>query len=97
MLRAIGFSRIQVVGSTAAMAAALMFPAVVLGLLFGVISTRLGWSLVQSRLGVESAAVFPLAPILVAVVITLVIAQLIALIPGLRAARVRPAAALATE
>ena len=97
VLRAIGFSRIQVVGSTAAMAAALMFPAVVLGLLFGVISTRLGWSLVQSRLGVESAAVFPLAPILVAVVITLVIAQVIALIPGLRAARVRPAAALATE
>ena len=97
VLRALGFSRFQVVGSTAAMASALMLPAVVLGLLFGVISTRLGWSLVQSRIGVESAAVFPLAAILVAVVGTLVIGQVIALIPALRAARVRPAAALATE
>ncbi len=97
VLRALGFNRIQVLASTAAMASALMFPALFLGLLFGVIAMRLGWSLVQSRIGVESAAVLPLTAIIVAVLGTLVVAQLVALITAIRAARVRPASALAAE
>ncbi len=97
VLRALGFSRMQVVGSTAAMASALMFPAIVLGLLFGVIATRLGWSAVETRIGVESAAVLPITGILAAVLGTVVIAQLVALVPGIRAARARAVDALAAE
>lgn len=97
VLRALGFSRIQVVGSTVAMASALIVPAVLLGLLLGTITTRWGWSAVQSRLGVESGVVLPVPAMLAAVAGTLVVTQFVAVVPGIRAARTRAAEALASE
>ena len=97
VLRALGFTRRQVLGSTSAVAAVLVVAASVIGVPMGLIAARWGWTTVQARLGVESGAAIPIPWVVLVPVVTLLIAQLIAVVPGLRAARLHAAEALRSE
>jgi putative ABC transport system permease protein len=97
ILRALGFSRAQVLRSTIAIATMVALASSIIGVPFGVIVTRWGWSAVQSRIGVESGVVIPVPLVVGTVLIALSVTQLISLVPGLRATRRRAADALRSE
>jgi ABC-type lipoprotein release transport system permease subunit len=62
-----------------------------------VIAGRWAWALFAGAVGVDSQATVEVAFVLLAIPATLVLANLIAVWPGWRAARLRPAAVLRTE
>ncbi len=97
ILRSLGFTRSQVLRATATIAIFAAVVASIIGVPVGVIVTRWGWSTVESRLGIESGVVVPILWVAGTVVGTLVIAQLIALLPGIRATRGHAADALRAE
>ena len=97
VLRALGFSRAQVLRATTTIATLGALAASIIGVPLGVIVTRWGWSAVESRIGVGSGVVVPIPWVVVTVVGTIFVAQLIALVPGIRAARRRAADVLRSE
>ena len=97
ILRSIGFTRAQVLGASCTTAFVLAAGASALGVPLGIIATRWGWAVVQTRLGVESGVVQPIGWILVAIAATFGGAVAVSLIPGVRASRVAAAEALRSE
>ena len=71
--------------------------ALLLGLPLGVAAGRVAWRTFASTLGVLPEAVVPLAPVLLAVPIAVVAANLLAAVPAFLAARMRPAVVLRAE
>jgi len=67
------------------------------GLPLGVIAGRWLWLVFARQLGVAAEVVVPVLPLLAAIPLTLVVANLVAAMPGRSAARLRPAAALRAE
>jgi putative ABC transport system permease protein len=97
LLKTLGFTRRQVLGTVAWEAGAFAAVALLIGLPLGVIAGRWAWAVFASAAGVSTAATVPLATVLLAIPATLLAATLIAAAPGREAARLRPALVLRTE
>ena len=89
VLRAIGFTPGQVSRAVAWQATTVALIAAVVGIPFGLLLGRLAWSAVADQLGVVDTPVVPFAA-LVALPAAVLFANLVALVPGRRAARLRP-------
>lgn len=94
VLRSIGFTRLQVVSAALTVSATLTLAAMAIGIPVGYMATRWGWSAVQTRLGIESSAAWPVGWTLVAAVVLVSTSLLVALVPAVRSLRVRPAESL---
>ena len=97
ILKTLGFVRGQVLAAVAWQATAIALIALLVGLPLGVAAGRFAWNVFAEELGVLPEAVVPGWPILLLVPATLLVANLVAAIPGRMAARTRPALALRAE
>lgn len=97
LLKTLGFLRSQVSAAVAWQATTIALVAVVLGLPLGVVLGRLAWQALATQLGIVPEPATPLALLVIAVPVTVLLANLIAIVPGVMAARARPATALRAE
>jgi ABC-type antimicrobial peptide transport system permease subunit len=97
VLKTLGFTRRQLLGTVAWEASAFAGVALLVGLPVGVLAGRLAWAAFAHGAGVSSAAAVPLTTVLLVVPVTLLLANMIAAWPGLQAARLRPADVLRAE
>jgi ABC-type antimicrobial peptide transport system permease subunit len=97
VLKTLGLSRGQVLSLVAWQAGAFGCVALLAGLPLGVLAGRQAWAAFAGAAGIRPAPDIPMAFILLTIPVTLLIAVLIALWPGWRAARLRPAEVLWTE
>jgi len=96
ILQTLGFTRRQVMATVVWQAMTLSGLALLIGVPIGILVGRLGWSAFAYRLGVVSEPV--VAPLsLLVIPVTLVVALLVSLGPGLVARHVRPATVLKAE
>jgi ABC-type antimicrobial peptide transport system permease subunit len=93
LLKTLGFVRSQVLGVVAWEASAFAVVALLIGLPLGILAGRWVWA----YFGVPAGATVPLTAVLLAIPVTLALANLIAAWPGWTAARLRPALVLRTE
>jgi hypothetical protein len=97
VLRTLGFTRVQVSAAVAAQATLLALVSLAIGLPLGLVIENWGWRLVAQSLGLTphpQLSVPLLAGVSLAV---LLLANLLSLVPGRLAGRVRPASALHAE
>lgn len=97
VLRALGCTRRQVAASVVWQASLVAVVAVVPGVVLGVAGGRLAWKVVAEGLNVASDPRIPALVLLAAGAGALALPNLIALVPGRRAARLLPAVALRAE
>jgi ABC-type lipoprotein release transport system permease subunit len=97
VLKTLGFVRRQISVTVAWQATTMAGLALVIGLPVGVAVGRWGWDLFADQVGVLSVPVVDLRSLLLAIPVTLLLANLIALIPGRVASATQPAAALRSE
>jgi predicted lysophospholipase L1 biosynthesis ABC-type transport system permease subunit len=97
ILRTIGFVRRQVSAAVAWQATTVVLVGLLVGVPVGLAAGRWSWSLVADQLGVAFRPIVPVGVIALGVVGSLVLANAVAALPGLLAARTRPAEALRTE
>ena len=97
VLKALGFVASQVRASVAWQATTLAAVGSVLGIPAGLVIGRSAWAIVARRLGIDSHIPVPWLAVSMAVPGAIVMANLIAVVPGRRAARIRPATALRAE
>jgi len=97
VLKTLGLVRSQVLRVVAWQATALAAAALLIGLPLGVLAGRWAWALFAGSAGVSGQADVPLPLVLLAIPVTLVLANLIAAGPGWDAARLRPASVLRSE
>ena len=97
ILKTLGFFGRQVSATTAWQATTLAAAALLVGLPLGVAAGRVAWLAFARQLGVADDVRTPVLPILLAVPVTVLMANLVAALPALAAARTRPAAVLRTE
>jgi hypothetical protein len=97
VLKTLGFVRRQISATVAWQASTLAGIALLIGLPLGVAVGRWGWTLFANSIGVLPVPVIDLPPLLLAVPVTLLLANLIAFIPGRLAAATRPAAVFRSE
>ena len=97
VLKTLGFTRSQVQGVVAWEATALAAAALLIGIPVGVVAGRWAWVLFANTAGVATQATVQVSLVLLAIPATLVVTNLIAVWPGWRAARLRPAQVLRTE
>jgi ABC-type lipoprotein release transport system permease subunit len=97
ILKTLGFTRSQVLSVVAWQATALAALGLLVGLPIGIAAGRWAWRLFAEDLGVVPEPVTPLVPILVVIPVTILLANLVALLPGRSAARTRPALVLRAE
>ena len=96
VLRTLGFVRRQVAAAVAWQAATVALVGIVVGVPLGLIVGRWVWAIVASGVGVGTDVLVP-ALVLLVVPGALVAANLLAALPGWRAARLRPATILRVE
>jgi ABC-type lipoprotein release transport system permease subunit len=97
ILKTLGFVRGQVRGTLAWQATTLAAVALLIGLPIGIAGGRWGWRLFAGQLRVVPDPVVPLLAVLVAVPAALVLANVVAALPGRTAARMQPARLLRSE
>lgn len=97
VLKTMGFVRRQVTSTVGWQATTMVTIALLVGIPVGVAAGRWAWVLLAHQLGVVSEPVTPVPPVLLIIPATLLLANLIALVPGSLAARIRPALALRAE
>lgn len=97
ILKTMGFVRGQVMAALAWQATALILIALAVGIPVGLVAGRWVWRSVAEELGVSAGVVAPVALLAITAAATLVLANLVALIPGRAAARTKPALVLRTE
>jgi ABC-type antimicrobial peptide transport system permease subunit len=97
VLKTLGLVRSQVLHVVAWQASALAGAALLVGLPLGILAGRWAWAIFAGSAGVSGAPDVPVALVLAAVPVTLVLANLIAAGPGWDAVRVPPAGVLRTE
>jgi len=97
VLKTLGFERGQVSGAVAWQATTLTGLALVVGMPLGIAAGHWGWKAFAGQLGVFPESVTPLATILVAGGVALLLANLIAALPARSAARTQPAVVLRSE
>jgi ABC-type antimicrobial peptide transport system permease subunit len=97
VLKTLGFVRRQISATVAWQATTMAGIALLIGLPVGVVVGRWAWTLFANAVGVLPVPVVNLPPLLIAIPVTILLANLIALIPGRLAAATPPAAALKAE
>jgi ABC-type antimicrobial peptide transport system permease subunit len=97
VLKTLGFVRRQVSVTVAWQATTLTGISLLIGLPLGVAVGRWAWTLFANTIGVVPVPVVDLPPLFLAIPVTLLLANLIALVPGRLAAATRPAAVLRSE
>jgi len=97
LLKTLGFARSQVLGVVAWEASAFAVVALLIGLPLGVLAGRWAWAYFAGAAGAPAGASVPLTAVLLAVPVTIALANVIAAWPGWTAARLRPAAVLRAE
>jgi hypothetical protein len=97
ILKTLGFIRPQLRGTLAWQATTLMAIALLIGLPVGIAAGRWGWRVFAGQLGVLPEPVVPLVAIFVAVPGALVVANLVAALPGRAAACTHAATVLRSE
>ena len=97
VLKTLGCTRSQVHGMVAWEASALAAASLLAGIPLGVIAGRLAWAIFAGTAGVGSQATVEMPLLLLAIPVTLLLANVIAAWPGRTAARLRPARVLRTE
>ncbi len=97
VLKTVGFTRGQVSATVAWHATTVAALALAVGLPCGVAGGRWLWRLFAAQLGVATDPLTPLVPLVVAVPVTVVVANLAAGIPAWRGGRIRPAPVLRAD
>lgn len=97
ILKTLGFVRGQVSATVAWQATTFAVVALALGLPIGIAAGRWIWTVFADQLGVPAEPVVSIPVILLAIPATLLLANVIAAIPGRLASRTQPAAILRTE
>jgi ABC-type lipoprotein release transport system permease subunit len=97
VLKTLGFVQRQVRGAVAWQASTFAVLAVVAGIPAGIMLGRWGWRLVAGQFGVVPVAVQPVGTLALIVPAALVLANIVAAIPGGIAARTQPALVLRAE
>ncbi|HZB97446.1 MAG TPA: FtsX-like permease family protein, partial [Candidatus Sulfotelmatobacter sp.] len=97
ILKTLGFTRGQIASTVAWQSLTLIAIAVLVGLPAGIAAGRWAWSLFASAQGTIAEPLVPLALVLLTIPAAVVLAELVALLPGRLAARTRPALVLRTE
>jgi ABC-type lipoprotein release transport system permease subunit len=97
VLKTLGFVRRQVSATVAWQASTLVSISLLIGLPVGVVVGRWAWTLFANAIGVLPVPVVDLPPLLIAIPATLLLANLIAFVPGRFAAATQPATALRSE
>jgi predicted lysophospholipase L1 biosynthesis ABC-type transport system permease subunit len=97
VLKTLGFVRGQVAATIAWQATTFAVVALGLGLPLGIAGGRWAWQLTAASLGVDSPPVVPLAAMMAVAAGAVVVANLVAAVPGRAASRLRPATALRSE
>ncbi len=97
ILKTLGFSRRQVRATVAWQATTLVAVALAIGIPAGILAGRWIWQAFANGIAVVPSAILDPLWILIAVVATVLLANLIAAIPGRTAARTKPAAVLRSE
>jgi hypothetical protein len=97
ILKTLGFVRMQVSAMVAWQATALAVVGLLIGIPLGVVVGRWSWAFVAEGLGIATDPAIPTLEIGIAIPIALVIANLIAFMPGRVAASTSPAIVLRTE
>ncbi|HUP71114.1 MAG TPA: FtsX-like permease family protein [Acidimicrobiales bacterium] len=97
VLKALGFTRRQTAAAVRWNALALAIVALLVGVPLGVTAGRLSWQELAGQLGVLSRPVVPTLGIIAVVAGTVVLAVVASAVPGLGAARLRPAQILRVE
>jgi predicted lysophospholipase L1 biosynthesis ABC-type transport system permease subunit len=97
VLKTLGFIRRQVSATVAWQATTVVLIALMIGLPLGLAAGRWAWTLFADELGVIPEPALAVVASLVAVPAALLLANLVAAIPGRLAARTRPAQVLRTE
>ena len=97
VLKAIGFTRRQVGAAVGWSATTVAGVALLAGLPLGVAGGRWAWAVLADRLGTPAVPVTPVVAALLAVPTTVVLANLVAWLPGRAARRIPPAIALRAE
>ena len=97
VLKTLGFQRLQLAGVVAWQATVLAVAALLVGLPVGVAVGRWTWTVFANQLGILPDPVIPVGSVLVAFPAALVLANLIAALPGRSAARTQAALVLRSE
>jgi hypothetical protein len=97
ILKTLGFLRGQVSAAVAWQATTLVVLALLVGLPLGIAAGRWGWNLFANQLGIVPEPQVSILPLLLAIPATVLLANLIALLPGRAASRVSPAVVLRSE
>jgi hypothetical protein len=97
ILKTLGFTRRQVRHAVAWQATTVVAIALLIGLPAGIAGGRWAWRIFAAQLGVLPEPAVPLAAIVIAIPGALVVANLIAAVPGQAAARTQPGAVLRAE
>jgi ABC-type lipoprotein release transport system permease subunit len=97
VLKTLGFVPAQVRAAVAWQATTLAVVAVALGIPIGVAAGRWAWLAFTHQLGIVPEAAVPLLVLLVMIPATLVVANLVAVLPARAAARAQPAGVLRSE
>jgi hypothetical protein len=97
LLKTLGFTRRQVSGSVAWQATTFGVVALCVGVPLGIIVGRWTWTALADNLGTVAEPIVPVLAFAIGVPLVLLVANLVAFVPGRIAARLRPAAALRSE
>jgi hypothetical protein len=97
VLRVLGFTQRQVSAAVSCHAAAIAVPGALAGAAIGLVGGRIGWQAIARDLGVRSAADLPALAVCLTILAAVAIANLVALYPGVRAARMKVAETLQGE
>jgi hypothetical protein len=97
VLKTLGFDRSQVLATVAWQATTVAAIGLLIGLPIGIGLGRWAWNLFAEDLGVVPEPVTPLWPVLLVVPATILLANLVAALPGRMAARTQPALVLRAE
>jgi ABC-type antimicrobial peptide transport system permease subunit len=97
VLRTFGFTRRQVLAAVAVQATLIALVGLVIGVPVGLVVGRLAWSEVIDRFGGLVDLVTPIGAMALVAGAVLLLANLVSLVPGLRAARAHTASILRTE
>jgi ABC-type lipoprotein release transport system permease subunit len=97
VLKVLGFVRSQVRATVAWQSSTLAVVAGLIGVPVGIAAGRTAWDVFADRLGVPASPVIPLLAVALLVPLLVLLANLVAAVPGRVAARMRPATTLRTE
>jgi predicted lysophospholipase L1 biosynthesis ABC-type transport system permease subunit len=97
VLRVLGFTRVQIIGSVVCQALVFAAVGLLVGIPLGIAVGRFAWGHVSDALGVATDAALPVGVFLLTVLAVTAVSSLAALAPARRAAHLRPAGLLRAE